>query len=109
MKKTVVTTILFYLFAVGVFAQSRQIKGTITDSENDAPLSGAVIYVVNAKSIGTTADIDGNYVLNIGEAKSIQLRVSYLGYETQTFTASESQNVYNISLKPEQNVLDEIV
>ncbi|MDR2622708.1 MAG: carboxypeptidase-like regulatory domain-containing protein, partial [Dysgonamonadaceae bacterium] len=109
MKKTVVTTILFYLFAVGIFAQSRQIRGTITDSGDNSALPGAVIYVVNARSTGAITDLDGNYVLNIGDAKSIQLRVSYLGYETQTITVSGDQNVYNVSLKQEQNVLDEIV
>ncbi|MDR1527568.1 MAG: SusC/RagA family TonB-linked outer membrane protein [Dysgonamonadaceae bacterium] len=109
MKKTVVTAILFCLFTAGIVAQSRQIRGTITGSGDHEALPGAVIYVVNARSIGATADLSGNYVLEIGAAKSIQLRVSYLGYETQTFTVSEGQNVYNISLKPEQNVLDEIV
>ncbi|MDR1526304.1 MAG: carboxypeptidase-like regulatory domain-containing protein, partial [Dysgonamonadaceae bacterium] len=109
MKKTIITIILFYLLVGSVIAQSRQIKGTITDSGDNSALPGAVIYVVHTRSIGATTDINGNYVLNIGEAKSIQLRVSYLGYETQTFTVSEGQNVYNISLQPEQNVLDEIV
>ncbi|MDR2682509.1 MAG: carboxypeptidase-like regulatory domain-containing protein, partial [Dysgonamonadaceae bacterium] len=79
MKKTIVTIILFCLWAGSVIAQSRQIKGTITDSGDNSALPGAVIYVVNARSIGATTDIDGNYVLNIGDAKSIQLRVSYLG------------------------------
>ncbi|MDR0541364.1 MAG: SusC/RagA family TonB-linked outer membrane protein [Dysgonamonadaceae bacterium] len=109
MKKTIVTAILFCLFAGSAIAQSRQIKGTITDSDDGSALPGAVIYAVNAKSIGATADIDGNYALDIGAAKSVQLRVSCLGYETQTISVSESLNIYNIRLKPEQNVLDEIV
>ena len=89
--------------------RNKQIKGRITGSDDNDALSGAVIYVVNTRSAGVTADIDGNYVLNIGEAKSVQLRVSYLGHETQTVTVKEGQDIYNVSLKQEQNVLDEIV
>lgn len=56
-----------------------KLTGTIFDANTKSPLPGASIFV-KGTSIGTTADKDGKYSLNIKDGKYI-LEISYLGYK----------------------------
>ena len=66
-----------------VFAQSA-IKGTVLDKQYNEPLTGAAI-LVEGTTIGTTADIDGNYEIKIGPGK-YNLIVSYVSYNSKKIT-----------------------
>lgn len=71
--------ILFLLLTQIGFGQSREIKGVITDGE--IPLAGAHI-LVKGTSIGTQANFDGEFILNVPDSLNI-IVISYLGYVTK--------------------------
>jgi hypothetical protein len=69
------------------FAQSGRGKlaGKIIDSATNEALIGANVIIVNT-NLGAAADINGNYfILNITPG-TYEVRVSFVGYQTQTLT-----------------------
>lgn len=63
-------------------AQTGTIAGSVVDASNNEPLIGATVAVVNTM-LGTTTDLDGRFVLDKVAVGSVQLRISYVGYETK--------------------------
>jgi hypothetical protein len=103
--------LLFFLLfgaSFSVYSQNfYSLKGFVF-SENNEPLIGANIRVVNL-DIGTTADIDGKYNLRLLEGLN-RISVSYIGYQTQVFElVTDKDLVKNVYLKIDQKQLDEIV
>lgn len=93
-------------FTVNImFAQVKNISGTITD-ENKAPLPGASLIVMDS-SKGTSSDFDGNYTLNVTIGD--QIEVKYLGFKPQRFTVVDNKNVYDLALLPDNNEMDEVL
>jgi len=82
------------------------ITGTVTDSKTGETLPLANVYVSNDKgkvcpcNIGTAADINGHYTLDVSRVTldTFHLSASYTGYETQTKAANPGQ--IDFSLKP---------
>ncbi len=74
------------------------IKGRITD-DHDEPLPGANV-LVKGTSIGTSADVDGNYSLTFQRSpgKSDILIYSFIGTESKEFNVSTSTRL-NVQLK----------
>ena len=96
---------LLLIFPIILFAQSKEITGTVID-ENSVPLPGASI-LVKGLNIGSSTDFDGNFSLNVPEAGET-LVVSYLGYMTQELVVG-NKVTFNIQLAIDTNALDEIV
>lgn len=93
------------LLPVSVYAQNlRTVAGTVFD-ETGEPLIGASVVVVG-QSIGAATDIDGRYSLRI-PATATQLTFSYVGY--QNLTVNITSDVIDVTLKPDNQVLDEVV
>ena len=85
-------------------ANTRQIKGTLTDENGDA-LIGASVVEKGTRN-GTITDIDGTYSLDVSEDAN-SLVISYTGFDTQEVALGNSNQV-DISL--EQGVeLSEVV
>ena len=82
----------------------KNIKGKVTD-ESGEPLIGVNISV-DGSSTGTITDFDGNFTIKAAE-KSI-LKVSYIGYATQTIPVSK-KDFYPVVMKQDTEVLDEVV
>jgi len=80
------------------------VRGKVTD-EIGKPLPGASVKLLNSQS-GTTTDSTGNFSLQVPGLNSI-LSVSYISYETLQIKAEST--FMNISLKPAQNDLSEIL
>ncbi|NBC00811.1 MAG: TonB-dependent receptor [Bacteroidetes bacterium] len=75
-----------FLTLPSAHAQSRgAIIGRVTDAIDGAPLPGANV-VLEGLAAGTATDADGAYRLSRLFPGSYTLRVSYIGYEAQTFT-----------------------
>ncbi|KAB5491400.1 TonB-dependent receptor [Flagellimonas hadalis] len=85
--------------------QDRVITGTVTD-ESGVPLPGATVFV-KGTSTGTTTDFDGNYSITIPSGSST-IVFSYVGYLTQEVRINQQSQV-NISLAPDNTILDEVV
>ena len=103
MKKLLV---LFILFPIFVFSQTKTISGTVND-ENSLPLVGVNITVQNS-NLGALTDFDGNFSITIPSDKPKVLIFSYLGYTTQEVDVSSSDNI-SIMMIPDLEQLEEVV
>ena len=98
--------LLLIVSTTSVFAQ-RAIKGKITDDKG-SPLEGANITVKGA-SIGTHADANGNYSLNISGSQAT-LVVSYVGYDVKEINTG-SKGTIDVTLVADKatNLADVVV
>ena len=95
MKQTF-TLIFTFLCCTILFAQKKEIKGRILNSENHKPLAFATIVTPNS-SYGTTSDIDGYFSLTLPSVES-NLVVRLIGFKTDTVDISHEIFVF---LKPQ--------
>lgn len=82
-----------------------QITGKVSD-ESGEPLIGVNIQV-KGTNIGTSTDIDGNYILQNVEDDAI-LVFSYVGYESQEVAVS-GRTAIDVTMISDAQVLDELV
>ena len=82
--------LLLLLFVVGFASAQRTITGTITNDEGE-PLIGASI-LVQGTTVGTVADFDGTYSLDVPEGSNT-LVFSFTGYQEQTVELGVSNMV----------------
>ncbi|NOS90647.1 MAG: TonB-dependent receptor [Cyclobacteriaceae bacterium] len=106
MKKILPFITAFLLCSVAVFAQNREVTGTVTDADSGSPLPGANI-TVKGTSIGTATDVDGKYKLTV-PANASTLVVSSIGYATQEIALGVS-NVVDVKLTSSASELEEVV
>ena len=104
MKKLLL--IAFALFSSIMFAQTN-VKGTVTDTDG-GPLPGANIKV-ERKSVGTTTDFDGKFILNVADTPPFNIEISMLGYKTQTVAVTKNNQEVSVSLIENATSLDEVV
>ncbi len=83
----------------------KKITGQIADDQNET-LIGVNIIVRGKSGVGTITDIDGIFSLDVN--KGDVLDISYVGYSLQSITITD-KNVYNIQLKNDTELLDEVV
>lgn len=83
----------------------KEIHGQVTDSSG-APLPGVTVYVKNDKSIGTTTDLNGRYILEVPD--DAVLIFSMVGFQQQE-VASKGRSTINIKLSPATSTLGETV
>ncbi|MGS2763537.1 SusC/RagA family TonB-linked outer membrane protein [Sinomicrobium sp. M5D2P9] len=86
-------------------AQSRNITGTVTDT-NGTPLPG-VNVIQEGTTKGVVTDFDGNYSIDDISPED-RLVFSYIGMETQ-MVAVGSQTTVNVTLQDAVSNLDEVV
>jgi len=107
MKHKLRTTLLlsFLFCAAQMFAQSQEIGGTVTSSEDGIPLAG-VNVLIEGTTTGTQTDFDGNYLItaSVGD----ELTFSYLGLTTKHVTVGSS-SVINVQLAEDAEQLGEVV
>lgn len=65
------------------------VKGSVTGTENER-LVGVAILVLENKT-GAVTDINGDFTLTC--TKGTSLKISYLGYKTQTLSAAPAMNI----------------
>ena len=82
------------------------VKGKVLDA-NDEPLIGAAIVLKGNTSVGTVADFDGNFILEV-PSKSSVLIVSYLGMSSQEIEIN-GRPMIMINLREDTEVLEEVV
>jgi outer membrane receptor for ferrienterochelin and colicin len=106
MKKLYITTLVLLSTFVS-FSQKYTINGFVTDAKSGERLIGASV-LINNKNIGTTTNAYGFYSITI-LTDSIQLRVSFTGYDSQADTFYlDADKTLNIALKSAKQ-LNEVV
>lgn len=104
MKKLFLLLVAVLTLSLYASAQTRTVKGTVLDAENDEPLIG--VSVTAGGNYGVSTDIDGNFALQV-PASASQLTVSYVGYQTQKVEISDKPMV--IRLVADNALLDPVI
>lgn len=107
MKGKIFSLLLMLLVTVGVYAQSKQVSGTVYDAQG-LPFPGASVVVAGSTQ-GTVTDMDGNFSLNVDDAASKTLNVTCIGFKSVNFALSSQTTGINITLEEEFTALNEIV
>jgi len=94
------------LLAMGAYAQTT-VRGNVSD-ENGTPIPAANVVIVGT-SEGTTADFDGNFVLETSEVPPFELRVTAIGYSTTTVQVATNNQTLSITMSEAQTFLEEVV
>ena len=81
------------------------VSGKIVDAEDGSPIIGASI-IIKGTQLGTVSDIDGYYSITLPQDHR-QLSFAYIGYQTQTRTATPGSTL-NIRMKEDEQRLDEV-
>ncbi len=110
---------LFVFFLpVVLFAQTGQIKAILVDSETSKPISSASVSLFDAHSNvfvkGGQSVSQGFLLLSDIKPGKYNVRITYVGYETQTIDSIEilgnkSKDLGRIALKSTGNMLNEVV
>lgn len=84
----------------------KKVKGRVTDSKGN-PLPGVGI-IIEGTTVGTTTDVDGNYVINCPAKENLALLFSFVGMKTKKEVVG---NRLEISVKMEEEVeeMEEVV
>lgn len=85
--------------------EKKGISGVITD-ENGEPIVGANIAVKGTNARTITAQ-DGSYYLKVQTGQV--LTVSFVGYVSMELKVSKKTNKYDVALKPDSKLIDEVV
>ena len=96
--------LLFALSSLAAAAQSRTVRGVVSDDEG--PLIGASVQVKGTNN-GTATDVNGRYSLNVDSASAV-LVVSSIGYVTREVPVGNS-TVLDVLLSVENTILDDAV
>lgn len=78
--------LLFLGMSPTLFAQTKTVKGHVTDNSN-APIEGASVRQKGSKT-GTVTAMDGSYSLVVTTAGSSTIIINAVGFETKELTAS---------------------
>jgi TonB-linked SusC/RagA family outer membrane protein len=92
---------------VVVRSRNISVSGVVKDKRTGDALPGATVIVVGT-TIGTQADIDGNFSLSFPRMKSNKLAFRYLGYTEQILEVKESGK-YVIRLEEAESSLTDVV
>ena len=96
---------LLSVLAVGAFAQSKTVLGTVLDKTGESVIGASV--VVKGTTNGTITDFDGKFTLqNVPDNGTIQ--VSFVGYKTMDISV-KGQSTVKIILEEDTETLDEVV
>ncbi|WP_035653171.1 SusC/RagA family TonB-linked outer membrane protein [Flavobacterium sp. ASV13] len=84
-----------------------EISGQVIGQDDGMPIAGATIIAKSNNKIATITDENGRFKLNVPENES-HIIISYMGYGTLEFKLDNTKDV-TISLKPAENVLDQVL
>lgn len=82
------------------------VRGFVCDEHGES-IIGATVMVKGHPEIGIVTDVDGKFTLEV-ESRSI-LVISYIGYKPQETRVGRKIPFYNIILKEDNQLLDEVV
>ncbi len=85
--------------------ENSRVRGIVSDDKGE-PLIGVSISVKDNPSIGTSTDVDGQYVLDL-PSKSVWLVFSYIGHITIE-EAVAGRSIVNVTMKEELTELEEV-
>lgn len=103
-KRSLLLVALFVIGCLQLMAQTRTIKGEVTDAQNGEALIGATVMVEGEKG-GTVTDFDGNFSLQVSSSAK-KIKVSYIGYYIKVLSISDNMKV---KLESDSKALADVV
>ncbi len=105
MKK--ISIFLFLFASILANAQQFTLSGKVVDNNNE-PLVNASVVVTETKQ-GTTTNFGGEFAMNLKKG-NYTIRVSYLGFKTETKNVSITKNTnINFKLSANETLLEEVL
>ena len=104
-----ISLLLVFLGFIGlqvIFAQTRQITGTVTSGDDGTSIPG-VSVVVKGSTLGTITDMDGKFSLKVPQGAKA-LSVSFVGMTSAEVPLTSASN-YKVVLKSETVSVDEVI
>lgn len=95
-SKFIIIFLLLQMFFLQLFSQTGIIKGRVFDANNNEPIPFANI-IIDGTNIGSTSDLDGNFIFENINPGFTKLQVSVVGYErknTEEFMVSSAKAFY---------------
>lgn len=103
-KRSLLLVALFVIGCLQLMAQTRTIKGEVTNAQNGEALIGATVIVEGEKG-GTVTDFDGNFSLQVSSSAK-KIKVSYIGYIDKVLSISDNMKV---KLESDSKALADVV
>ncbi len=112
MKRVLTMLVLAQTLWISAYAQGGKIAGKILDASNGDALIGCNVSIVGTK-LGTTTDLDGNFIIAKIPAGKYSVEISYISYNKKIVTninvTEGLTSTLKISLEPESLQGNEIV
>jgi hypothetical protein len=105
MKKLVLSWVLMMAVVSTLFAQTRQVTGKVTTSEDGSGLPGVSVSA-KGSSKGTTTAADGSYKISVNDGASLVF--SFVGFNSQS-VAVGTRGVIDVQLQVDNTQLSEVV
>ena len=86
---------------------AQTISGVVKDDQTGETVIGANV-VLKGTTIGTTTDINGQFSLKTDKPLPIELEISFMGYEKQTYTVTDFNKKVTIKMGASQVMLDAV-
>ncbi len=106
MKRLSALLALLMLVTLFVQAQSRQVTGIVTGSDDGMPLPGVSIQVTGTTSGGTT-DMDGKFNVTVPDGSG-KLVFRFVGYKQQEVVIGD-RTIVNVILETESLKVEEVI
>jgi len=112
--KSIFLSIVLYLTAAFVSAQSGSIQGTVLDQQAETPLFGAVIELLDTEpALGAITDEQGYFSLKGVPVGRNAVRIKFIGYESLTLpnidVSAGKDVILSINLKESLVEMDEVL
>ena len=108
MKRNIFLGFCLVILTVKTFGQT--VEGTIKDAKTNESLAYVNIGIL-AKATGTVTDINGHYSLTFNNNNTDSLKISMIGYQSQTYLLSDfigGASHKNVMLQPAAEQLAEV-
>jgi len=90
----------FIFIGMQIYAQDRDITGTIVSSDDGLPIPGVQV-LIKGTSLGTITDLDGKYTIQVsGTDANAVLTFRFVGMVTQDVTIG-AQTTIDVSMEPD--------
>lgn len=106
MKKIFMFFSLLVLSCSFAMAQTTQLSGTVTSSEDNLPIPGASVFV-KGTTVGALTGPDGKYSMSVPSSSRL-LVISFIGFKTQEVSI-EGRTKIDIVLEQDLFKVDEVV
>lgn len=112
-SNTALLILIVLLISLKTSAQNvGTISGMVKDKNTQEPLIGATV-AIEGTGLGTQTDVDGKFKLSGIPAKSYNIKIQYVGYQTKVLfnvvITTGNIQTFTVELEPETKSLNEVV